>query len=76
MLASIGRMALTNYLLQSLAMSVLLMGYGFGLANVGQFNLAIMAVGVFVGQTALSQWYLRNHAQGPMEAMWRRYTYK
>ncbi|MFN8755288.1 MAG: DUF418 domain-containing protein [Burkholderiales bacterium] len=74
LLAPLGRMALTNYLLQTLAMSVLLMGYGFGLANAGQFAIALMAIGVFVAQAAFSHWYLRHHAQGPMERLWRRYT--
>jgi uncharacterized protein len=74
LLAPLGRMALSNYLLQTFAMSVLLMGYGFGLANAGQFAIALMAIGVFVAQAAFSHWYLRHHAQGQMERLWRRYT--
>lgn len=74
--APLGRMALTNYLLQSLAMSILLTGYGFGFAKIGQFALAMMAVGIFAGQMTFSHWYLRYSAQGPMEAIWRRYCYQ
>ncbi|MFN8994373.1 MAG: DUF418 domain-containing protein, partial [Pseudomonadota bacterium] len=45
-----------------------------GLANAGQFAIALMAIGVFVAQAEVSPWDLRHHAQGPMERLWRRYT--
>lgn len=76
LLTPIGRMALTNYLLQSVAMSILLTGYGFGLANAGQFALAVMAMGIFLGQAAFSRCYMRHHTHGPVESLWRRYTYQ
>ena len=75
LLAPMGRMALTNYLMQSVLMSLLLNGYGLSLADRGQFVIALMAIGIFVAQLIFSHVYLRYHAQGPMEAWWRRHTY-
>jgi uncharacterized protein len=75
LLAPLGRMALTNYLLQSLAMFVLLLGVGFSLADVGQFNIALIAIGIYLTQLLASHVYFRFRRVGPMESLWRRYTY-
>ena len=74
--AAPGRMALTNYLAQSLVGIVVFYGIGFGL--VGRLPLwAIYGVALllFSVQIAASRWCLGRHAQGPMEAVWRRWTY-
>lgn len=71
-----GRMPLTNYLLQSVAMSLLFYSYGMGLY--GQVNPAWfppMAVGFVVLQVYLSRGWLQRFRQGPMEWLWRRFTY-
>ncbi len=74
--AAPGRLALTNYLSQSLAMTVLLSGYGFGLGAEGQYVLFQLACAISFAQILFSHLYLRFFAQGPMEALWRRVTYK
>ena len=71
-----GRMALTNYLAQSVLGIVLF--YGIGLGWVGRLSLVQIygyALALYALQAALSQWWLARHAQGPMEALWRRWTY-
>lgn len=72
-----GRMPLSNYLLQSLVMSTVFYGYGLGLY--GQVNplwFPAIAVG-FVGlQVALSRWRLARFGQGPLERLWRSFTYR
>ena len=71
-----GRMALTNYLAQSVLGIVLF--YGIGLGWVGRLSLVQIygyALALYALQAALSQWWLAHHAQGPMEALWRRWTY-
>jgi uncharacterized protein len=75
-LAAPGRLALTNYLTQSVICTTLFYGYGFGwynrispVAGVG-FCLAI-----FVVQTVLSGWWLRGFRYGPAEWLWRSLTY-
>jgi uncharacterized protein len=74
--AAPGRMALTNYLTQTVVGIVVFYGIGFGL--VGRLPLlAIYGVAVllFTAQVVVSRWWLARHAQGPMEYLWRRWTY-
>ena len=76
-LAPVGRMAFTNYLMQSLVFSLVLSGFGLGMARHWDFA-ALVAFGLaffFVVQLPLSRWWLSHHEQGPLEALWRRFTY-
>ncbi|MCX7782517.1 MAG: DUF418 domain-containing protein [Meiothermus sp.] len=71
-----GRLPLSNYLLQSAVMSTVFYGYGLGLY--GQVNplwFPAIAIG-FVGlQVMLSYGWLQRFRQGPLEWLWRRFTY-
>lgn len=75
-LAPVGRMTLSNYLLQSLICVLLFYGYGLGyfdrLPRAWQlpFALALFAV-----QICLSRWWLARFRFGPMEWLWRSLTY-
>jgi len=75
-LAPAGRMALTNYLLQSIVCTLIFYGYGLGyfeqLARAWQipFVLALFAV-----QVLLSRWWLARFRFGPAEWLWRTLTY-
>lgn len=74
--AAPGRMALTNYLTHSVVGLVLFYGIGFGLVGRLQvWAFYAVAVALFVLQILLSRWWLARHPQGPMEALWRRWTY-
>ncbi len=75
-LAPAGRMPLTNYLLQSLVMGVLLSGWGFGLgAALGKAQLALLAAAIVAVQIVASRAWIARFGQGPIEALWRRATY-
>ena len=75
-LAPAGRMPLTNYLLQSVAMGALLSGWGLALAaHLGYAETALLAVVIFIVQLELSRWWLRRWKQGPLEQAWRQWTY-
>jgi len=75
-LAPAGRMPLTNYLMQSIAMGALLSGWGFKLApRFGYTETAALALAIFAVQLVLSRWWLQHWQQGPLEAVWRRWTY-
>jgi uncharacterized protein len=75
-LAPAGRMPLTNYLLQSVAMGALLSGWGLALGiNASYAEVSALALGVFALQVICSRWWLARHAQGPLEAVWRAWTY-
>jgi uncharacterized protein len=75
-LAPLGRMALTNYLMQSIICVVL--SYGFGLAlwwRIGAATALAIAAAILVVQIPLSAWWLARFRFGPVEWIWRRLTY-
>lgn len=75
-LAQVGRMALTNYVLQSLVCSLLFYGFGFGLyEQVSPTALLGMAILIYLIQIPLSGWWLRRFQFGPLEWVWRSLTY-
>jgi len=73
--AAAGRMALTNYLTQSLICCVLFYGYGFGLYGRldPQTALAIV-ISLYAAQLWFSVWWLRRYRFGPFEWLWRSLT--
>lgn len=75
-LAATGRMALTNYLLQSLIFTTIFYGYGLGLfGQVGAATGLLLTVIIYGLQIPLSVWWLRRFQFGPMEWLWRSLTY-
>lgn len=75
-LAAVGRMALTNYLMQSLIATTLFYGYGFGLfGQVGPGLGLLITVAIYALQIPLSVWWLRHFQYGPVEWLWRKLTY-
>ncbi len=75
-LAAVGRMAFTNYILQTLICTTLFYGHGFGLfgrvERVGQLAIVLMIWGV---QLILSPVWLQYFLFGPLEWLWRSLTY-
>ena len=75
-LATLGRMALTNYVFQTTVSVFLFFGYGFGLMGKLPYSLLpVFAVGILMAQWLLSHFWLRAHAQGPLETVWKRLAY-
>ncbi|GAB3875511.1 DUF418 domain-containing protein [Kibdelosporangium lantanae] len=75
-LTSPGRMALTNYLCQSLVCVLLFTGVGFGLVGrLGPALVLLVALGIFLVQCLASAWWLRRHRYGPVEWLLRAVTY-
>jgi uncharacterized protein len=75
-LAPAGRMALTNYLLQSLVWTTVFLGYGLGLwGAIPRAVQPLVVVGFFVVQAVMSRWWMRRFRFGPMEWVWRRLVY-
>ncbi|WP_309890128.1 DUF418 domain-containing protein [Archangium sp.] len=75
-LAPVGRMALTNYLTQTVLS--LCFFYGFGLGFIGKLGpaaLTVLPLGVFCVQVAFSHWWLARFRFGPAEWVWRSLTY-
>ncbi len=71
-----GRMALTNYLMQTLIAIALFYGIGLGLmGEAGPVTWPLIAGVVVAFQAAISWWWLGRFPFGPMEWLWRRATY-
>ena len=74
-LAPFGRMALTNYLSQSLIASLFFFGYGFGNWGVSRLDQMLFVAVVVVFQIGFSHLWLSRFRYGPMEWLWRAITY-
>jgi uncharacterized protein len=75
-LASVGRMAISNYLLQTLICTTLFYGYGFGLyGQVGAAAGVLLTLAIYALQIPLSVWWLGHFRFGPVEWLWRSLTY-
>ena len=75
-LAPVGRMALTNYLAQSLICSLVFFGYGLGQWGMPRAWQVVFVLMVFALQVAFSHWWLARFRYGPMEWLWRAFTYR
>ena len=74
--ATVGRMALTNYLTQSLILTGLAYGWGFGLAmQLSGPQVLLISVVLFVTQILVSRLWLSKFGFGPLEWIWRCITY-
>lgn len=74
--AAPGRMALTNYISQSVIGMFLFYGIGFALgASLGLGGTELVALGVFTFQILFSMGWLRLFRFGPLEWIWRMLTY-
>ncbi|GII04899.1 DUF418 domain-containing protein [Planobispora takensis] len=63
-----GRMALSNYLGQSLICSMVFTGYGLGLVDrLSPLTVVAIAVGIFLFQSGYSRLWLSRHRYGPAE---------
>ena len=75
-LAVVGRMALTNYLMQSLICAVIFTGLGFGLLGDWQrVELYGVVIAIWVFQMWFSAFWLERYRFGPAEWVWRALTY-
>jgi uncharacterized protein len=66
--SDIGKMALSNYLLQSIICSLFFYGYGMGYyGRIGQFGLYFLVVEIFIVQVVFTAFWLRYYQMGPAE---------
>jgi uncharacterized protein len=75
-LAAVGQMAFSNYLFQSVATSVMFLGWGFDLT--GRFNYAeqlLVVAAIWLFQLVVSPVWLTRFRFGPAEWLWRSLTY-
>lgn len=73
-LAAVGRMALTNYLAQSVIMTTVF--YWFGLYASASVGFAVMLMaGAWLAQVIWSKAWISRFGHGPVEWLWRRLSY-
>jgi uncharacterized protein len=71
-LRAVGRLALTNYLMQTVICTTLFYSYGFGwYARVGRAPALLIVLAIWGLQLALSPVWLRYFQIGPVEWVWR-----
>lgn len=74
--SSPGRMALTNYLMQTFICIVIFYGFGLGFStSYAPFSLALIAILIFVSQVVFSNMWFKYFQFGPAEWLWRVLTY-
>lgn len=75
-LRHLGRMALTNYLMQSVFGVLIYYGIGLGLGRIaGPAYFVPIAIVVFIIQILYSKFWMRHFNYGPAEWIWRQLTY-
>jgi uncharacterized protein len=75
--APLGRMAFTNYLLQTIIGTAIFYGHGLGMfGKVHRASLLLIAIGIWLFQLVMSAWWMSRFRFGPLEWLWRGFTYK
>ena len=75
----LGRMALTNYILQTLLYLLFFFHWPGMLKLYGEISFAetfIVGLLFFTGQVFFSRWWMKNHEQGPVEGAWKKFSYR
>ena len=76
-LAAVGRLALTNYLVQSIICTLFFTGFGGGyFGRLQQVELYYIVLEICMVQTIFSVLWLRHYQLGPAEWLWRCLVYK
>lgn len=74
--AAVGRMALTNYISQSIICTLLFFGIGFGLfGQIDRWLQIIVVLLIWIMQLIWSKPWLKKFRFGPLEWLWRSFTY-
>jgi uncharacterized protein len=75
-IGKVGRMALSNYLLQTILCTTFFYSYGFGLyGKVSPASGVIITLVIYGMQIVLSHYWLTRYSFGPAEWIWRNFTY-
>ncbi|SMF65709.1 uncharacterized protein SAMN05661091_0190 [Paenibacillus uliginis N3/975] len=73
---AVGRMSLTNYLMQTVICTTIFYGYGLGMfGRLGVLTGILIALGIYIAQAMCSLLYLNRFRTGPIEFLLRIGTY-
>jgi uncharacterized protein len=72
----LGRMSLSNYVMQSMLGAFIYYGFGLGLYQYTGATFSLL-IGVVLGilQTLFSLWWFKSHKRGPLEQIWHNLTW-
>lgn len=72
----LGRMSLSNYIMQSIIGAFIYYGFGLGLYKyTGATYTLIIGFILAILQWQFSNWWMKNHKQGPLETLWHKATW-
>lgn len=75
-LAAAGRMALSNYIGQTIIANLIFTGVGLGLYGaLDRASIYLILIVIWIAQLTFSMWWLARHRFGPLEWGWRSLTY-
>ena len=75
-LSPVGRMSLSNYMIQSILGSFIYYGYGLGLYQyTSATHCLLIGMVLAVVQTLFSKWWMNGHKRGPLEGWWHKATW-
>jgi uncharacterized protein len=76
-LSAVGRMAFTNYIMQSIICTTIFYGHGFGMfGRVERTGQILIVFAVWAFQLVVSPLWLRRFRYGPLEWLWRSLSYR
>ena len=77
LLAPVGRMAFTSYIMQTIVCTTIFYGHGFGLYGfTPRWGQALVVAGVWGFIIVVANWWLARYRFGPIEWLWRSLTYR
>jgi len=72
----LGRMSLSNYVMQSMVGSFIYYGFGLGLYQyTGATYCLLIGIALAILQGYFSFWWMKYHNQGPLETIWHKATW-
>ncbi|EEM44396.1 DUF418 domain-containing protein [Bacillus cereus] len=75
-MANMGKMSVSNYLMQTIIVTTIFYGYGIGLYGKGGYLLGlVLTIGIYLIQLYASTYWLQKYRMGPIEYIWRLGTY-
>jgi uncharacterized protein len=73
---AVGKLAISNYLFQSIVATLIFYSYGLGLYNkISVAQGTLLAVIIFIIQVIISNKWVQHYRYGPVEWVWRAFTY-
>jgi uncharacterized protein len=76
MFQAVGKLAISNYLFQSIVATLIFYNYGLGLySKISVGTGTLLAITIFLIQAYISTIWVRNFHYGPVEYIWRAFSY-